>query len=99
MAQESDSPIWPKDIETGEYTISMYQPENASYIDNQLKSNLAFSIKKIDKEPQFGMLCTTSVLDADRSSRQAVLVSVKIDEIRLSKDVSEENRLNCNGIY
>ncbi|MCE2611572.1 hypothetical protein LVD13_01220 [Flavobacteriaceae bacterium D16] len=92
FSQDSDTPIWPKDIDKGEYTITLYQPENASYIDNQLKSNLAFSVKKANDTPQFGMLWTTSLLDVDRSNRQATLVSVKIDEVRLSEEVSEENK-------
>ena len=91
-AQEDETPVWPKDIITNKYVITLYQPENASYLDNKLKSNLAFAVKEEGKEPKFGMLWTTSILDVDRNSRQASLASVKIDEIRYGEDVSEEQR-------
>ncbi|TFG74480.1 MAG: hypothetical protein E4H26_07885, partial [Flavobacteriales bacterium] len=91
-AQESSGPDWPKNIDSGEYIISLYQPENSSYVDNQLKSNLAFAVKKEGKDPVFGMLWTTSLLDVDRDSRQAMLASVKIDEVRLSEDVSDSEK-------
>ncbi len=91
-AQENNINDWPKNIDSGDYTISLYQPENASYIDNQLKSNLAFAIKKQGQDPVFGMLWTTSLLDVDRDSRQAMLASVKVDEVRLSEDVTDTQK-------
>ena len=83
---------WPKDIISGEYTISIYQPENASYIDNKLASSSAFGVKKSGQEPVFGMLWTTSILDVDRENRRASLASVTIDEIRLPKEVTAEQK-------
>lgn len=91
-AQEGAAPIWPKDITTKNYVITLYQPENASYLDNNLKSNLAFAVKEKGKDPKFGMLWITSLLDVDRSSREASLASVKIDEIRYAEDVTAEQK-------
>src|SRR6056297_1753826 len=98
MAQEPSVNDWPKNIETGDYTISLYQPENASYIDNQLKSNLAFAVKQEGKEPVFGMLWTTSLLDVDRESREAVLTSVQVDEVRLSDEVTDTQKQQSQGL-
>lgn len=89
---------WPKDIVSGGYTITLYQPENASYLDNKLTSSLAFGIKKQGEEPVFGMLWTTSVLDVDRTSRQASLASVKIDEIRLPNEVTDEQKAKFQNL-
>ena len=97
-AQEPNVNDWPKNIEAGDYTISLYQPENASYIDNQLKSNLAFAVKQKDKEPVFGMLWTTSLLDVDRESRQALLTSVQVDEVRLSEEVTDTQKQQLQGL-
>lgn len=91
-AQESNLNDWPKNIESGDYTISLYQPENASYVDNQLKSNLAFAVKEPGQDPVFGMLWTTSLLDVDRDSRQAMLASVKVDEVRISDEVTDTQK-------
>ena len=98
QAQENDSLVWPKDIVRGEYTITLYRPDNASYIDNRLKSNLAFAVKKEGEEPQFGMLWTNSLIDVDRGNRQATLVSTKIEEVRLADDVSEENKAKLEDL-
>ncbi len=98
QAQEPNVNDWPKNIEAGDYTISLYQPENASYIDNQLKSNLAFAVKQEGKEPVFGMLWTTSLLDVDRESRQALLTSVQVDEVRLSEEVTDTQKQQLQGL-
>ena len=92
FAQESSALDWPKNIDSGEYTITLYQPENTSYLDNQLTSNLAFAVKEEKKDPVFGMLWITSLLDVDRNSRQAMLASVKVDEVRLSEEVTDTQK-------
>lgn len=90
-AQSQNS--WPKEITVNkEYTISLYSPENSSYLDNKLESNLAFSVKKNEEPPVFGMIWLTSLLDIDRQSRVASLVTVKINEIRFSEEVSEDKK-------
>jgi hypothetical protein len=98
QSQEEKNIIWPKDIVAEKYTITLYAPENSSYLNNSLKSNLAFAIKETDKEPKFGMLWTTSILDVDRSNRQASLASVKIDEIRYAEDVSKEKQVEFQNL-
>ena len=98
LAQDDNAQDWPKDIVAGEYTISIYQPENASYIDNKLKSSSAFGVKKDGQDPVFGMLWTTSVLDVDRSSRRASLASVNIDEVRLPTEVTEEQKTKFQNL-
>jgi hypothetical protein len=92
VAQDEKAQDWPKDIISGDYTITLYQPENTSYIDNKLTSNLAFGVKKSEQEPVFGMLWTTSILDVDRANRRASLASVTIDEIRLPNEVKEDQK-------
>jgi len=92
MAQNENVQEWPKEIVSGEYIITLYQPEDASYLDNKLKSNLAFGYKKEGQEPLFGMLWTTSLLDVDRTTRRASLASVVIDEIRFVNEVTPEEK-------
>ena len=83
---------WPKDIKSGDYIITIYNPENESYIDTKLISNIAFSIKKEGNEPIFGMLWATSILDVDRATRMASIASVKIDEVKLPDEISESDK-------
>jgi hypothetical protein len=97
-AQETSRNDWPKNIESGDYTIALYQPENSSYIDNQLKSNMAFAVKQEGKDPVFGMLWTTALIDVDRESREAMLTSVQVDEVRLSKQVTDSQKQKLQGL-
>ncbi len=97
-AQETSRNDWPKNIESGDYTIAIYQPENSSYIDNQLKSNMAFAVKQEGKDPVFGMLWTTSLIDVDRESRAAMLTSVQVDEVRLSEEVTDSQKQKLQGL-
>jgi hypothetical protein len=98
IAQDEKAQDWPKDIISGDYTITLYQPENASYIDNKLTSSLAFGVKKQGEEPVFGMLWTTSILDVDRTSRHASLASVTIDEIRFPNEVKEDQKTKFQNL-
>ncbi len=83
---------WPKQILAEDYIITLYVPENTSYVDLRLDTNIAFSVKKgIDGTPVFGMMWTTSLLDVDRSTRTASLVSVKVNEVKFPDGVSKEN--------
>ena len=98
QAQEPSVNDWPKNIESGDYTIALYQPENSSYIDNQLKSNMAFAVKQEGKDPVFGMLWTTALIDVDRESRAAMLTSVQVDEVRLSEEVTDSQKQKLQGL-
>lgn len=91
-AQESNSDVWPKVIKTKDFLITLYSPEDESYLDNQLVSYLAFSIKKENNDPVFGVLWVTSYLDVDRTSRQASLATIKINEIRFPDEISEKEK-------
>ncbi len=91
-AQES-SANWPKEIYEEDYIITIYTPENSSYVDQNLKANVAFSVKKgINGTPIFGMMWITALLDVDRASRITSLVSVKVDEVRFPESVSESDQ-------
>ena len=90
-AQESTLD-WPKQILAEEHIITLYAPENTSYVDLRLDTNIAVSVKEgIDGTPVFGMMWTTSLLDVDRSTRIASLVSVKVNEVKFPDEVSKEN--------
>lgn len=91
-AQEEEKSIWPKDIDTKAGTITIYQPENSSYVNNHLKSNLAFAYKKENEDPVFGMLWVDTLLDVDRTNREASLVSVEVEEVRFADEVTDEQK-------
>ena len=95
-AQESN--IWPHLIEKNGYEISIYEPEVETYINHELKSKAAFSVKENEGAPVFGMLWSTALLDGDRQSKTVRLVSVTVDEIRLPEDTSEAEQLQIETL-
>lgn len=97
-AQEQQQQDWPKDIIAGQYTITLYQPENTSYLDNKLASSFALGVKKKGEEPVFGMMWTTAILDVDRTNRHASLASLTIDEIRFPDEVKSEQKTQFQNL-
>ncbi len=84
---------WPKEISSGDYTIVIYAPENETYLDHKLNSKSAFSVQSPSLEsPVFGIMWTTSLLDVDRTSRMATLVSIQVDEVKFPNEVSEQQK-------
>jgi len=95
-AQQEES-IWPKDIDTKVGAITIYQPENSSYVNNHLKSNLVFAYKKENTDPVLGMLWVNTLLDVDRTNIEATLVSIDIEEVQFADEATDEqkNRLEA----
>src|SRR5450432_3602210 len=83
---------WPKLIPSEGYTIKIYQPQIEYYQGNTLKTRGAFSILKSGAaDPVFGALWTNSTLRADRANRTAVLVKIKIEQIKFAGDSNKAN--------
>ncbi len=89
---------WPKTIDSGNQNITIYEPENSTYIDHKLKSKAAISIKSDQGTPVFGMVWTTSLLEADRTNRTASLVSIKVDEVRFPDTISDSQKETYKNI-
>jgi hypothetical protein len=89
----SQEKFWPHEINTNSKLITIYEPENETYINHRLKSKAAISVRNSqDATPVFGMMWTTSLLDADRSNKNANLVSIVVDEVRFPDDVSDSDQ-------
>ncbi len=96
MSQDN---FWPHEINKGSQIITIYEPENDTYINHRLKSKSAISVRNSkDDTPVFGMMWTTSLLDADRSNKTANLVSITVDEVRFPDTVSDSQQTNFKSI-
>ncbi len=96
---QAENESWPRQITANEYIITVYAPQNVEYVDLRLKSNSAVSVKKGEKgKPTFGMMWTTSILDADRESKMASLASITVDEVRFPDEVSEAQKTSFKEI-
>ncbi|MDI1353793.1 MAG: hypothetical protein PSX36_02660 [bacterium] len=81
FAQEND---WPHSIQTEQGAkIILYQPQIESLNGNKLEVRAAVSVKtKEAKDPVFGAVWMSCVLQTDRDSRMASLESIKIIDVR-----------------
>jgi hypothetical protein len=89
----SQEKFWPHEINKNSKLITIYEPENETYINHRLKSKAAISVRNNQNDtPIFGMMWTTSLLDADRTSKMANIVSITVDEVRFPDDVSDSDQ-------
>ena len=95
----SQEKFWPHEILKGSKVVTIYEPENETYINHRLKSKAAFSVKNTSSgTPIFGMMWTTALLDGDRNSKTVNLVSIKVEEVRFPDSVSEDDQLKFKSL-
>ena len=91
VSAQDDQLVWPREIENGEYLVTLYQPQLETLTGNNLEGRMAISIKQGDKDLIFGASWFTVRLDTDKSSRTAVLESMDITKIKFPDIKDEEN--------
>ncbi len=77
-AQES---AWPKQINTGQGQVVIYQPQVESFTGNTLYGRAAMSIVLAAQEPIFGVFWFTATLQVDRATHAATLQSIKVNQV------------------
>ena len=91
FAQETENGItWPREIEAGKYTITLYQPQLETFKGNLLTGRMALSVKDPKDELTFGVLWFDARLDSDKESRTASLESLDITRVKFP-DVEEDS--------
>ena len=84
-AWSQSSAGWPKEIESSQGNIILYQPQPQKLTGQQLTGVAAFSIAPAaKKEPLFGALFFDATLDIDRDARTYLMKSLKIPNIKFS---------------
>ena len=82
---------WPREIQSPEGTITIYQPQVDSFKQNQLSARTAVSIIRTgSSEPVFGAIWIDCRVLTDRPSRTVRLEDVKVKEIKFPKGTTEE---------
>ncbi len=84
---------WPKQIEAGQWIVTMYQPQTDSFDGDTLEGRAAVSVKRVDGtgEPVFGAVWLSARLNIDREDRVATIRGLKVPEVRFA-DSREEDR-------
>src|SRR5262245_56290632 len=90
-AERSNAGGWPREIETANARISVYEPQLETLKGNHLTSRAAISVVQAGASlPVFGGLWLDADLDTDAARRTATPANVKVLEIRFPNlDASE----------
>jgi hypothetical protein len=88
---QQDEPLgWPREIETPNYTVVLFQPQLESFEHNDLKARTAFSVtEKTESTPVFGVVWLTARVETDRDARMVDVLDVTVDAVRFP-DITEE---------
>jgi len=73
---------WPREIAQGKYTITLYQPQLETLVENNLEGRMALSIKDDKAAMTFGALWFKVRLATDLETRIAVLEKMEIPAIK-----------------
>ncbi len=84
QAQDDVVDEWPREIETSQALIIIYQPQPESLDGNIFKGRAAVSLEfKNGDEPMFGAVWFEAKLDSDPEERLANLEELKITDVRI----------------
>ena len=81
-AQEDTELSWPREVDTENGLITLYQPQLESYEANILQGRFAISYKPDDGETSFGAFWFEAFLQTDKESQIALLKEVEVMEIK-----------------
>jgi hypothetical protein len=83
---------WPKEIEEGEYTVTLYQPQVDVFTEDLIEGRAAVSVKKGAAEPTFGAVWIRARLATDRDTRNVDILTVEVPTVRFPEATEEEQR-------
>lgn len=96
--QQDEPEGWPREIDTLNHTVVLYQPQLESFEGNDLKARTAFSVTKKEEgaTPVFGVVWTTARVETDRDTRMVDVLDVTVDNVRLPDITDDQERLLSN---
>jgi hypothetical protein len=80
-AQDADTD-WPREIDTPQSKIVIYQPQLESFDDVTLKARAAVSVTQTGKEPVFGATWFESLVRSDRETGVVTLDNVRVTHVK-----------------
>ena len=90
-AKEIPESPWPREIDTPNGTVVIYQPQPEKFNDNRLEGRAAVAIElKDSKEPVFGAVWFKARLDTDRAERTATVEDVSVTQVRFPEQDEEK---------
>lgn len=90
-AQSKQAPAnWPKQINSGNTKILVYQPQPDSLIGVKMYGRAAVSVTQGSGQPVFGAIWFSTNIATDRTTREVSLTSVKILNVRFPNNNSDD---------
>ena len=79
---DSAGAAWPRQVQSGATTFSVYQPQVESWAGNQLATRAAVAVRDsgASAEPRYGVVWVSARTDVDKTSRQ-----VSLDDFRITR--------------
>jgi hypothetical protein len=92
-AQEDSSGDWPREIDTPQGTVVIYQPQPEKLDGNQLKGRAAVAVElKESTEPVFGVVWFEARLETDRAERTAIIADVTVTQVRFPEQDEQKSK-------
>ena len=70
--------VWPRQFQTGDATVEVYQPQIDSWKGNRLEARAALSIKPASGPTQYGVIWITARTDVDKAQGLVTLEDIKV---------------------
>ncbi len=85
---------WPRDIETSQGKITIYQPQPEIFSGDKLTGRAAVSVTLKSSEPVFGAIWIDTRVTTDRTKRVVTLIKVKVTDVKFPQDVDSVKMKN-----
>lgn len=88
---------WPREVQSGDATIVLYQPQFDSLEGIETRARVAVAIQRPDLPPEFGALWVAATLDVDRDDDTARFETFVIERARFP-DATEQEVKDLTGL-
>jgi hypothetical protein len=89
--QQDEADGWPRELDTPEGTVVIYQPQLESFQGNELRSRAAVSYTETgETEPVFGAVWITARVETDREQRTVTVLDIKVNNVRFPEATDED---------
>lgn len=78
---------WPRDIQTPQAKITLYQPQPETFSGDKLTARAAVSVTPKSSEPVFGAIWLDARVVTDRTTRIVTLVNVSVRNVKFPQEV------------
>ena len=96
---QQEEPLgWPREIDTMNHMVVLFQPQVESFQGNDLKGRTAFSVTKKEEgaTPVFGVVWMTARVETDRDARMVDVLDVTVDNVRFPDITEDQEQLLSN---